>query len=140
MPSSSQTCPICGTFSPYILCSFTGVDRPFVCSLNSDINAINGWVIDSGATNHLSHQRSSFTSFKTLPNTNVTLPNGDLVNVVGIGNINLGSHMVLTDVLYIPQFKFNLLSVSCITKKMYCVWFDEFSCGIQDPTRDDWNG
>lgn len=136
VPSSSNTCPISGTFTPSILCSFTGVARPYICSVNTDVKAINAWVIDSGATNHISHQRSSFTTFKTLPDTNVTLPNGVLVNIVGIGDIKLGSHIVLTDVLFIPQFKFNLLSVSCITKKLHCrVWFDEFSCGIQDPTR-----
>ena len=136
IPSSSNTCPITGTFMPSIFCSFTGIDRPFVCSSNSNIPALNAWVIDSGATNHISHQRSVCKTFKFLPNTNVTLPNGVLVNIVGIGNIDLGSNLSLTDVLYIPQFKFNLLSVSCLTKRMHCcVWFDENLCGIQDHTR-----
>lgn len=55
------------------------------------------------------------------------------MSIVGIGTIKLGRHLVLDDVLYIPQFKFNLLSVSCLTKSMGCrVWFDADSCGLQD--------
>ena len=137
IPSSSTICPISGTFHPPILCSFTGIDRPFACSTNTQLNALNAWVIDSGATNHISHQRSSFISFKSLPHTSISLPNGVMVDIVGIGTIELGSNLVLSDVLYIPQFKFNLLSVSCLTKRLHCrLWFDEFSCGIQDATRE----
>ena len=135
--SSSTTCPISGNFHPSILCSFTGLDRPYVCSTNQNITALNAWVIDSGATNHICHQKSSFLSFKSLPDTSVSLPNGVMVDIVGIGSIELGSDLRLSDVLYIPQFKFNLLSVSCLTKRLHCrLWFDEFSGGIQDPTRE----
>ena len=134
-PSSSTTCLISGTFHPSILCSFTGIDRPYVCSLTNNANALNAWVIDSGATNHISHQCSSFISFKSHPDTTVSLHNGVLVSIVGISTIALGRNLILSDVLYIPQFKFNLLSVSCLTKGLHCrVWFDESSCGIQDRT------
>ena len=93
-------------------------------------------MIDSGASNHISHQLYSFQNLKTLPHTNVTVPNGVLVNIVGLGDIHLGRDLILHDVLYIPQFKFNLLSVSCLTKQLHCrVCFDETSCGIQAPTQ-----
>ncbi|KAF8098736.1 hypothetical protein N665_0259s0007, partial [Sinapis alba] len=108
----------------------------YVCSVNDASSPLNAWVIDSGATNHVSHEKSSFSNFRLLPNTTVTLPNGVLVSIVGIGMIHLGRHLVLHDVLYIRQFKFNLLSVSCLTKSMGCrVWFDDNSCGLQDLTR-----
>ncbi|KAG7560507.1 Retrotransposon gag domain [Arabidopsis thaliana x Arabidopsis arenosa] len=109
VPSSSTVCPISGTFSPSILCSFTGIDRPYICSLNGNLPALDAWVIDSGATNHISHDKASFLSFKPIQN-NVNLPNGILVSIVGIGTIHLGRDLILHDVLYIPQFKFNLLS------------------------------
>lgn len=63
--SSSTTCPISSTFYPSIICSSTGIDRP--CSTNSNITTINAYVIDIGATNQISHQKSSFSSFKTYP-------------------------------------------------------------------------
>lgn len=57
------------------------------------------------------------------------------MSIVGIGIVHLGSHRILKDVLYIPQFKFSLLSVSSLTKSMSCrIWFDETSCVIQDRT------
>ena len=76
--SSTAVCPISGTFFPSILCSFTGIDRRYVCSINDASLSLNAWVIDSGATNHVSHDKSSFSNFCFLPNTTVTLPNGVL--------------------------------------------------------------
>ncbi|KAG7599135.1 GAG-pre-integrase domain [Arabidopsis suecica] len=135
IPSSSTIGPMSGTYHPSILCSFTGIDRPYVCSLDGNIPAISAWVIDTGATNHISHEQSSFLSFKPIQNT-VNLPNGISVSIVGIGTIHLGRNLILHDVLYIPQFKFNLLSVSALTNSMGCrVWFDRISCEIQDPTQ-----
>ncbi|CAL9233896.1 unnamed protein product, partial [Arabidopsis halleri] len=135
--SSSTNGPTPGIFFPSIICSFTSVDRPYVCSIDSNITAINAWVIDTGATNHICHDKSAFSTFHFLQNTTVTLPNGGLVSIVGIGSIHMGRHLELHDVLYIPQFKFNLLSISCLTKSMGCkVWFDEHSCVLQDPSRE----
>ena len=136
VPCSTSSGQASGTIFPSISCSFTGVDRPYICSTSGDLPTLNAWVIDSGATNHISHQQSSFLSFKPMSNT-VNLPNGISVSIVGIGTIHLGRNLILHDVLYIPQFKFNLLSVSALTNSLGCrVWFDMFSCGIQDPTRE----
>lgn len=35
IPSSSNTCPISGNSLPSIFCSFTGVNKPYVCTLYS---------------------------------------------------------------------------------------------------------
>ena len=59
------------------------------------------------------------------------------MSIVGLGSIRLGRNLELHNVLHIPQFKFNLLSVSCLTKSMGCkLWFDESSCALQDLSRD----
>lgn len=47
IPSSSIVCPISGTFDPSIICSFAGIDRPYICSLNGNLPAIDAWVIDT---------------------------------------------------------------------------------------------
>ncbi|CAL9234879.1 unnamed protein product [Arabidopsis halleri] len=52
---------------------------------------------DTGATNHICHDKSSFSTFKTIENTNVNLPNGGLVSIVGIGTVHLGSFSGLND-------------------------------------------
>ncbi|CAD5324826.1 unnamed protein product [Arabidopsis thaliana] len=47
LPTISATGPTPGIFHPSIICSFTSVDRPYACSTNSNLIAINTWVIDT---------------------------------------------------------------------------------------------
>lgn len=48
-------------------------------------------------------------------NATVTLPNGHVIPAEYVGVIRLNSKLLLRRVLYVPQFKFNLLSVSSLT-------------------------
>lgn len=50
----------------------------------------------------------------------VQLPTGDTTQVSHIGNCNLGGGYILKRVLCIPTFKFNLMSVSKVTKELNC--------------------
>jgi len=66
----------------------------------------------------------------------VTLPNGYIVSIVGVGCIRLTNSITLFNVLYIPEFKFNLLSVSVLTKTLNSeVSFTANDCFIQDLTQ-----
>ena len=51
---------------------------------------------------------------------NVQLPNGETNQITHIGSCNITSQNTLRNVLLIPEFKFNLLSVSQITKDLKC--------------------
>jgi len=42
----------------------------------------------------------------------ITLSDGSVKHVTLGGNVKLDSHLLLKRVLYVPEFKFNLLSVS----------------------------
>ena len=46
----------------------------------------------------------------------MTLPNHTCISVTLTGDVHISYHLILTDVLYVPQFKFNLISVSALTK------------------------
>ena len=76
------------------------------------------WIIDSGATHHVSHDRNLFTDYKPLGKTYVTLPNGYIVTITGVGCIHLTDSITLFNVLFISDFRFNLLSVSVLTKTL----------------------
>ena len=58
----------------------------------------------------------------------VYLPNGDNVKVTHTGSCHLTSQDTIENVLLIPDFKFNLLSVSKLTKDLNCVvsFFPDF--------------
>ena len=92
----------------------------------------NIWVIDTGATDHIVYSIHLLTDF-TVVNCVVALPNGETALVTHIGSICLFENLVLTNVLCVPSFSFNLLSVSQLTKKMHCclIFLSTF-CFIQD--------
>lgn len=69
------------------------------------------WILDSGATSHICHTLSSFSCFTYLSNSFVTLTNSNKVPVTAIVTFSLSPNFTLTNVLYIPTFHVNLISV-----------------------------
>ena len=82
-------------------------------------DSTDSWIIDSGATNHVCNSLQRFQERRKLNKNeiNLRLGNGTLVSASAVGDIrvNLDSfrHLDLIDVYYVPQFKRNLISVSC---------------------------
>ena len=73
------------------------------------------WIVDSGATHHVCFDSTCFSSFNNTPNPNkVTLPDGTTVHIAKTGTVIINSEITLTNVLYVPQFRFNLISVSAL--------------------------
>ena len=89
---------------------------------------------DSGATDHMigtSGLLSDLEQSSSLPN--VTLANGSATIVSGLGIANLSPNLSLSFVLYIPDFSFNLLSISKLIKILNCVAiFLSTHCNFQD--------
>ena len=77
------------------------------------------WVIDTGETNHTVHSIHLLTNFTAI-NFMVELPKGETDLVTHIGSICLSETFILTNVLCVPSFSFNLLSISQLIKKMHC--------------------
>lgn len=77
--------------------------------------------------------RDSFTSLVDVSDMFVTLPNNSRLPVQSTGDVPLNSHIILKGVLYISDFRFNLLSTSALTKSMpVIISFIGESCVIQD--------
>ena len=83
-----------------------------------DRTTFNGsnWVIDIGTTDHMVHFVSCFASITTILNTFVNLPNGESALVTHIGTVEISTKLVLHNVLCVPSFTFNLLSISKLAK------------------------
>jgi hypothetical protein len=91
------------------------------------------WIIDSGATDHMVCSHSFFTSDITKVSYRVSLPNDTFVSATHLGNIQLTDKIVLPDVLCIPSFSFNLISVKRLTENLTCcLVFINDTCFIQD--------
>ena len=85
------------------------------------ISSSNKWVIDSGATNHMTGNPKTFSSFRShLASSPVTIADGSTSNVVGSGTVKPTSSITLSSVLSLPKLAFNLISVSKLTKDLNC--------------------
>jgi hypothetical protein len=107
--------------------------KPTTCLVSSSSK----WVIDSGATDHMTSDKGILSPFKSYKNNqnlpSVTLADGSTTSVIGSGTISPTSSLSLSSVLCFPNFSFNLLSVSQITKALNCcVLFFSYLCLFQD--------
>ena len=90
-------------------------------------------MLDIGATDHFVCSVDLLTSITTTMQSLVQLPNRVSAQVTHIGTIVLSSSLTLTNVLCVPSFSFNLLSVSTFTlSQPYCLVFLSPYCFIQD--------
>ncbi|RVX02515.1 Retrovirus-related Pol polyprotein from transposon RE2 [Vitis vinifera] len=81
-------------------------------------SSLEPWILDSGASDHLSGNKDLFSSITTtsdLPT--VTLANGSQTVAKGIGLALPLPSLPLTSVLYTPECPFNLISISKITRR-----------------------
>jgi hypothetical protein len=93
------------------------------------------WIIDTGVTDHMICSMSLFTSITSAVSKSVRLPNGQYASVTHIGTIKISESFVLIDVLCIPSFSFNLISVSKLIKNLQCcvIFLSKF-CFVQHLT------
>ena len=89
----------------------------FNASCSKDI-----WIIDSGATDHMTPYMSYLSSYSPLPNKrHITVANGSQAPIVGSGNILLSPSLHLNHMLHVPKLANNLLSIHKLTKDLNCV-------------------
>nr|KYP49899.1 hypothetical protein KK1_028398 [Cajanus cajan] len=103
-----------------------------VCLSHS--TSIGPWVLDSGASDHLTGNVSLFPNLSS-PKTphHITLADGSKVQVTGIGQISPLPSLPLKSVLLVPGYPFNLNSISKLTRSLNCViTFTSDSFLIQD--------
>ena len=80
------------------------------------------WVVDLGATDHVSRDRGNFTDYRRLPARSKWLyvGNNARVEVKGIGTYEIrfqgGRALILREVLYVPDIRRNLVSVVSLVK------------------------
>ncbi|XP_074318258.1 uncharacterized protein LOC141655058 [Silene latifolia] len=93
------------------------------------------WIIDSGATDHMTGHKHYFDCLQLLRKTIlIGLPDGSSQLVTYGGHITLESGIRLHNVLYVPAFKHNLLSVGkLLSTTQLLIRFFVDKCVIQDP-------
>ena len=109
----------------------SGSIRSIICTIHT-FNTT-PWILDSGATDHVSYSLQFFTSYHAIAPIIVNLPNGHQVTAPHTVTVHFTSTFYLIDVLYVPSFTFNLISLSKLVSNAPCqIIFTADSCLIQD--------
>ncbi|GJR41731.1 putative ribonuclease H-like domain-containing protein [Tanacetum coccineum] len=130
--SSSIPANIAGTNCVISFCS----SRLF--NHNSNISSYKiyiGWIIDSGASQHMTYTIINMFNIVDVSKLNMTVghPNGTKALVTHIGSLKLTKNIVIYNVLVVPDYQVSLLSVHSLSKdNKFRVIFDEDTCVIQD--------
>ncbi|XP_055524286.1 copia protein isoform X1 [Wyeomyia smithii] len=101
---------------------------------------LSGWIIDSGATCHMTGDRLFFASLEKCAVSSVTLADGKKTSVRGTGDgIVFGVNgqgetveITLKNVLYVPELDGGLISVSQLVAKKFVVEFNEGTCEVKN--------
>ncbi|XP_075100974.1 uncharacterized protein LOC142176701 [Nicotiana tabacum] len=99
-------------------------------------NRADSWIIDSVASNNMTFNRSLLTNIINLPYPLlVILPNGYKVKVTEIGSMTLTSKITLDKVMYVPTFRYNLISDHSLASHLNClVAFVKHYCILHAPS------
>ena len=90
-------------------------DKCLVSSSSSE------WIIDYGATDHMTGNSSLFSTFQSQPSTSiVTLANGSQSCVLGSCTNFPTPSLPLSSVLILPNLSYNLMIVSKLTRALKC--------------------
>ncbi|KAL6311472.1 hypothetical protein AAG906_012053 [Vitis piasezkii] len=97
------------------------------------VSSSNKWIIDLSATNHMTGNHKTFSTFRTHSAHPVTIADGSTYEIKGSGTVKPTSSITLSSMLNLPNLAFNLISVSKLTKNLNCsVSFFSDHCVFQD--------
>lgn len=106
-----------------------------ICTLTEPSLNFAEWIIDSGATTHIFCNLELFDDITSISETTVTLSNKTQIAINQFGTVKLSDKLLLKNVLFIPSFHLNLLSVSSILQDYAdSVNFFPSLCTIQEFT------
>ena len=99
------------------------------------------WVVDSGATQHMSNEAGTFSNLDKNSCMDVHTASDECVKSQGTGDVKLkidlnnneSNELTLTNTVFIPDFRTNLLSVPRITENDYEVLFRKHEAKIFRP-------
>lgn len=81
------------------------------------------WIIDSGVTYHITSCKYLLAELKYLDAQNldiIQLPIENKAQIAGMGKFIIQGGHILKEILHVPNFKFNLISVGKLTRDLLC--------------------
>jgi len=91
------------------------------------------WILDTGATDHVTCLRNIFNRFCKIRPIKIELPNGSHVYANYAGTVRLTQNLIIYDVFYILGFTLNIVSIQKLINhsNLQCL-FSHDKCQIKD--------
>ncbi|KAL0453983.1 UNVERIFIED_CONTAM: hypothetical protein Slati_1376400 [Sesamum latifolium] len=101
---------------------------------NHNRYVLGAWIVDTGATRHMCGDVALLHSLNPIdPNPVIHLLNDSVTKATHVGTAQLTDIIVLAEVLHIPSFQYNLLSISQLCKALPIRFiFHNSSCILED--------
>ncbi|KAJ0009953.1 hypothetical protein Pint_34664 [Pistacia integerrima] len=119
----------------------SGVEGGRGAGSDSDRKELLSWIIDSGVSHHMIGTFSCLSEVRDIVPCSVGLPNGEETMALKEGTVFLREALILRHVLFVPNLKCNLISVSKLLDDSDLVMqITNKICAIQDRTsrKADW--
>ena len=97
------------------------------------------WVLDTGASNHMSGARAAFSRIDASVTGSVRFGDGSIARIEGIGTVifscKTGEHRAITNVYYLPNLTANIISVGQLDESGYQVLVEGGVMRVRDEER-----
>lgn len=98
---------------------------------HSGMNLDNEWLLDSGASYHMTGNKGILKEMVQIAPVDVVLPNGECTKATHVGRVTLSTSINLINVLLMPGLKCNLISLAKLIDNRKCdVFFTNDLCAI----------
>jgi transposase InsO family protein len=97
------------------------------------------WVLDSGASNHMTGSRAAFSSLDGGITGSVRFGDGSVARIEGAGTVlfscKTGEHRALHHVYYLPRLMANIICVGQLDERGYQVLVEDWTMRVRDEER-----
>ncbi|RVW39622.1 hypothetical protein CK203_090625 [Vitis vinifera] len=93
----------------------------YACYTSTNDGYCGAWLLDSGATDHMTFTAMDFTTNSLPRRTNIANANGVISPVTSAGTVTLSPKLQLHNTLFVPSLSHKLLFVSQVTFDLNCI-------------------
>ena len=138
-PRSHRPRPRNNRHKAKVACEMPDGKFVFCTERNGKAGKRSDWIIDSGASCHMTWEKELFFEYRELTGSTVKVGDGRTVEAMGEGTVRLSVYredgklhtLSMVNVLHVPELSCNLMSVRQITDRGFLIQFKNDRCRIK---------
>ena len=137
-PRSRRPRPRNNRHKAKVACEMPDGKFVFCTERNGKAGKRSDWIIDSGASCHMTWEKELFFEYRELSGSTVKVGDGRTVEAMGEGTVRLSVYrddgklhtLSMVNVLHVPELSCNLMSVRQITDRGFLIQFKMIDVGL----------